>query len=155
MQWLERVLPWRPAFFKHIFKRNSNLLCHNCPTHLSHKCPHLFSHKCPIPTSPLCSTSHFMCFTWWTLMCQPVLVLPHTTHSLNVCRLCSGVARVARAQVRQHIQWCTMCGKLACGSTLFYGNLHGPPRKILEFRTSEIASAGQVSVAKMINIFSI
>ena len=31
------------------------------------------------PISPLCLTSHFMCvckfFTWWTLMCQLVLVL--------------------------------------------------------------------------------
>ena len=30
------LLPWRPAFFEHISKWNSSLLCHNCPTHLSH-----------------------------------------------------------------------------------------------------------------------
>ena len=36
MRWPERVLPWRPAFLGHISKQNSNLLCHNCPTHLSH-----------------------------------------------------------------------------------------------------------------------
>ena len=50
-------------------KRNSNLLCH----------------KCPIPISQLCLISHSMCvllfFTWWTLMCQLVLVLPHSTHN--------------------------------------------------------------------------
>ena len=54
-----------------------------------------------------------------------------------------------------------MCGKLACGSTLFSGGGvwgHTHARKILEFRTSEIASArfsGQVSVAKIIHISSI
>ena len=67
---------------------------------------------------------------------------------------------VAWAQAGQHIRCCASCGKLACGSTLFYGICrHAPPhRKILEFRTSEIASAGfsgQVSVAKIIPIFSI
>ena len=41
---------------------------------------------------------------------------------------------VARAQVGQHIRCCAMRGKLACGGM--------PPRKILGFRTSEIASAG-------------
>ena len=45
--------------------------------------PHPLSHKCPIPISQLCLTSHLcVCkvFTWWTSMCQPVLVLPHSTH---------------------------------------------------------------------------
>ena len=57
--------PWRPAFFEHISRWNSKLLCHNCPTHLSHSHtlngPPIISHKCPIPISPLCLTSHFMC----------------------------------------------------------------------------------------------
>jgi len=39
MRWSERVLPWRPAIFERISKRNSSLLCHKCPTHLGHKCP--------------------------------------------------------------------------------------------------------------------
>ena len=34
---------------------------------------------------PLCLTLHFLCvckcFTWWALMCQPVLMLPHSTHN--------------------------------------------------------------------------
>ena len=65
MWWQERVLPWRPAFFEHISKRTSNLLCHNCPTLLSHShtlnVPPIISHECPIPISLLCLTSHFMC----------------------------------------------------------------------------------------------
>ena len=66
---------------------------------------------------------------------------------------------VARAQVGQHI-WCyAMCGKLACRSMLFQGVLGACPlRKILEFRTSEMASAGfsgQVGVSKIIYISSI
>ena len=46
--------------------------------------PYTLSHKCPIPISQLCVTSHFMVckvFTWWTWICQPVLVLPHSTHN--------------------------------------------------------------------------
>ena len=59
---------------------------------------------------------------------------------------------VARAQVGQHIRCCAMREKLACGGM--------PPRKILGFRTSEIASAGfsgqvHVSVAKIIHMSSI
>ena len=38
------------------FPKNNNLLCHNCPTHLSHKCPTHLSHK---PTTlALLSTVH-------------------------------------------------------------------------------------------------
>ena len=32
MQWRERVLPWRPVCFWAYFPKNSNSLCHNCPT---------------------------------------------------------------------------------------------------------------------------
>ena len=45
--------PEDQQFFEHISKRNSSLLCHNCPTHLGHKCPthtimpHPLSDKCP------------------------------------------------------------------------------------------------------------
>ena len=39
MWWLEKLLPWRLAIYEQISKRNSNLICHNCPTQLSHKCP--------------------------------------------------------------------------------------------------------------------
>ena len=42
-----------------VSRKNSNLLCHNCPTHLSYKCTTHLSHKCstylshesPIPIS--------------------------------------------------------------------------------------------------------
>ena len=51
-------------------KRNSNLLCHNCPTHLSYShtlnTPPIIRHKCPIPISPLCLTSHFMCVQFFS-----------------------------------------------------------------------------------------
>ena len=64
---------------------------------------------------------------------------------------------VARAQVGQHIRCCAMCGKLACEARSFRG-VRGhapPPRKIFEFRTSEIVSAGfsgQVSVANISSV---
>ena len=62
--------------FEHISKTNSNLLCHNCPTHLSHE-PFLYPHYVLLHTSCV-----YKFFTWWTLMCQLVLVLPHLTHNL-------------------------------------------------------------------------
>ena len=34
------------VYCEHMFKRNSNLLCHNCPTHLSRKCPTHLSYEC-------------------------------------------------------------------------------------------------------------
>ena len=43
--------PRRLAIFEHVSRRNSNLICHNCPTQWSHKCllikswmPHPLSH---------------------------------------------------------------------------------------------------------------
>ena len=63
---------------------------------------------------------------------------------------------VARAQVGQHVRSCAMCGKVSVRKHTLLGGSGGMPH--LEFRTSEIASAGfsgQVSVAKIIHIFSI
>ena len=87
-------------------KRNSNSLCHKCPTHLNHKwpiptspktkqnsnslchnCPTHLNHKCSIPISSLCLTSHLMCMqkfstkwcaSWWH-WCW--CMLPNSTHN--------------------------------------------------------------------------
>ena len=54
---------------------NETATCHDCPAHLSH--------KCPIPISQL--YSHFMYVQSFRMvnMCQPVLVLPHSTHKFK------------------------------------------------------------------------
>ena len=74
---IRKGTPLKTCIYLWIFL-NETPTCHDCSTQLNH--------KCPIPTSQLCLTSHFMCvpiFTWWTSMCQPVLVLPHSTHKFH------------------------------------------------------------------------
>ena len=75
MWWPERVLPWRLAFLS-IFPNET-------AAYFVITAPPIISHKCPIPISPLCLnfTLRIKFFSWWTLMCQPVLVLPHLTHN--------------------------------------------------------------------------
>ena len=63
--------------------------------------PHPLSYKCPIPTPN---------YVWWTLMCQLVLVLLHSTQTLIIKSFCSnlettgGIDRKYYDVTRQYIE---------------------------------------------------
>ena len=57
----QKGTPLKTSIFS---KRNSSLLCHNCPTH--------WGHKCLIPIFPLCFTSH-------------ICVCPNFSHGEHQC----------------------------------------------------------------------
>ena len=79
------IPPWQPVFFFWAYlPKNSNSLCHNCPTHLRCKCP-----------------------TSWTLMCQWCCTAP-TRHTTAGGRLASfsiegrGSRMLLRSSLRVH-----------------------------------------------------
>ena len=88
------VMQWTPLKSSIIFPMKQQLtlqLSNKCLTHLSDKSPTIISHKINAPfLYPYC-IFFTLCvckfFTWWTLMCQLVVVLSHLTHKSNYARM--------------------------------------------------------------------
>ena len=79
-QWSERVLSWRWEIYIYPSKIVTiPPICNKCPTHLPFNC---LNHKCPIPYPHYVQLHTFcVCRRFSTLICQPVLVLPNSTHN--------------------------------------------------------------------------